>query len=722
MPTTPVVSLTIGGTQYALTRPSPTQHIGCDGLTITAVADGPTTCSFTAYGFIPTVGQDVIILLGSLRIFAGPIMTPVQSYLGKRPANYQVVVNASDYTVLLNKRKVIKKYTAQSATTIAQDLISTYCTGFTSVNVAAALATIDEITFTNEDVTSALTRLAKRIGGYWYLDYTKDLHFFLTETGSDPTDLTSTHTSLTDFTSTNDLSQVVTRVYVEGGGVNAFASTAVGSTTLPVEISTWYPSSGTVVCGAQRITYTAIGGGYVPPIIDQKLPTATAAVNWERVVWAPSLGMFVAVAANAAATTVMTSFDGVTWTSRTPATNDSWSGLAWSPSLSLFVAVSTSGTIMTSPDGITWTGRTSPEANQWTAVCWAASINLFVMVSNTGTHRVQTSPDGVTWTSRTAASASAWQDVEWCPGLTLFVACHSTGGTSGVMTSPDGTTWTSQTTAAATWQGVAWSTALGMAVVVGANAITTSTNGTVWTSRTAPSANNWRRVIWIQELGVFVGISSDGAGTSVRRAMSSADGITWVDYSTPTVGAWWGIAWSPTLSMIVIVGVAGGAAIMTSTVIQYRTLTGIPPSGAGSILYAILQGDPVNLLAQVDDASAQTALAALVGGDGVQEDYIQDNRLSYTEAVARGTAWLTLRKSVEVSVGYHCRDPLTRPGRNIHVNLGAPTSVTGDFKIQHVTISTFPANSVVYPDFAVTASSTRFSLEDLLRRVRDLAA
>jgi hypothetical protein len=62
---------------------------------------------------------------------------------------------------------------------------------------------------------------------------------------------------------------------------------------------------------------------------------------------------------------------------------------------------------------------------------------------------------------------------------------------------------------------------------------------------------------------------------------------------------------------------------------------------------------------------------------------------------------------------------LSKAGRTISVTLPAPTSVTADFKIQQVTISNVHPRSDFYPDFDVQASSTRFSLEDLLRLARN---
>lgn len=154
-----------------------------------------------------------------------------------------------------------------------------------------------------------------------------------------------------------------------------------------------------------------------------------------------------------------------------------------------------------------------------------------------------------------------------------------------------------------------------------------------------------------------------------------------------------------------------------SSVTGAPMLTGIPASGEGSITATITKGEQVNLLVQVDDAAAQAVLAALIGGDGVQEDYRQDGRITETEARARATARLALQNDVQVSIAYAVRDPETKAGRTINVDLPAPTSVTGEFKIQRVTISGFSASRDLFPTFTAEASSVRFTFEDLLRQL-----
>jgi hypothetical protein len=167
-------------------------------------------------------------------------------------------------------------------------------------------------------------------------------------------------------------------------------------------------------------------------------------------------------------------------------------------------------------------------------------------------------------------------------------------------------------------------------------------------------------------------------------------------------------------------------------------LTGIPATGPGAIDAAIpagtvvtaspalvgvspvvpvTLGDAVQLIAQVDDVPAQQAIAALEGGDGIIEHYIQDRRLSESGARARGLAELALFKQIESRLSYTTRDPKTRSGRTIHVDLPPPTNVTGDFLVQRVVIDDVSFAKNVEPRRQVEASTTRFSFDDVLNRL-----
>jgi hypothetical protein len=166
------------------------------------------------------------------------------------------------------------------------------------------------------------------------------------------------------------------------------------------------------------------------------------------------------------------------------------------------------------------------------------------------------------------------------------------------------------------------------------------------------------------------------------------------------------------------IGAITAAIIYNSTITTAPMLTGIPTSGIRSILRALTAGDEVYLVAQADDAAAQAALAADVGGDGIREEWISDRRLSIDEARARGKATLAIRPVEQTGIAYRCRDLRTAAGKLISANFPPPTNLAGTFRIQSVTIDNFRPHGNQYPTFTVTASSSKFSFEDWLRRLR----
>lgn len=745
--TDPQTYITIAGVHVGALPAVAAQHV-VDGTLSIAETEGetPNTASFQVMGFQPTDGQEVIMTQGSKnnldRLFAGTILTDAHSYVGT-PANYNEGIHVIDYTWQLTRDTFSQRWQTTSATVIAQAIIAKAAgRGIASTSVAAGLPVLDEFTVTNQTPAQALSALAARIGGYWKTLYRSrvagaraDVRFGITtDTGqTDPTTLTVASAALTrmeNFSVTRDLGQVITRQPVEGGGGTALVPVAVGATVLPVgPDATWYnPLGGTVVSGPQRVTYTGLGLGYTPVVNNWQTQTGPiAARSWTGVAWSPTLSLFVAVAGDATSSDVMTSTDGIAWTTRAPAASHTWRAIIWAPGLALFVAVSQDGFVMTSPDGITWTSRTAAAANGWQAIEWSPALGLLVAVSNTGASRVMTSPDGITWTSRTAAAALTWQGVTWAPTLGLFAACAFGGGVNCIMTSPDGITWTQRTTPTTGYNAIAWSPSLALFVALGGTGgvgvTTSSPDGITWTARVAANGNSWEDVIWVADLSLFVAVSNDGVSSSANRIMASPDGISWTGYTTPAVGAWYGLAWAQSLAKLAAVGFVTGGVIqaMTSQALTYRTLTGVPASGAGSILYPIKAGDPVNLRVVIDDTAAQAVIAAMMlptVDDGIIEGtVIQDGRLSETEARARGTAQLALRSAIDVAVTYDTRDKNTHASRTAGVNLPSPTSVVGSFKLQSVTIDTFtPAQ---WPIAHAHGASKRKTLEDLLREARN---
>jgi hypothetical protein len=100
--------------------------------------------------------------------------------------------------------------------------------------------------------------------------------------------------------------------------------------------------------------------------------------------------------------TIRSTVDQTVWTSRTSATDNNWNSVTYGNGIFVAVAQSGSGNrVMTSPDGITWTSRTTPASSEyWSSVTFGNGT--FVAVSSSGSYgnQVMTSPDGITWTTR----------------------------------------------------------------------------------------------------------------------------------------------------------------------------------------------------------------------------------------------------------------------------------------------------------------------------------
>ena len=284
--------------------------------------------------------------------------------------------------------------------------------------------------------------------------------------------------------------------------------------------------------------------------------TSAADNSWHSVTYGN--GLFVAVSYSVG-NRVMTSPDGITWTSRTTPASGSYGWYSVTYGNSLFVAVA-SGTgignrVMTSPDGITWTLRTSAADNDWWSVTYGN--NLFVAVSYTGTgNRVMTSPDGITWTSRTSAANNAWYSVTYGNGLFVAVA-----GGGQVMTSPDGITWTLRTTPANNvWRSVTYGNGLFVAVASSGtgNRVMTSPDGITWTSRTSAADNDWWSVTYGN--GLFVAVAKTGTG---NRVMTSPDGIIWTLRTSATDNDWWSVTYGNGL-FVAVANTGTGNRVMTS--------------------------------------------------------------------------------------------------------------------------------------------------------------
>lgn len=736
--------VSIAGVAYATGRASSANAVLLENISIVQNLDDiPDTCSFTLRGAVPLNGQEVLIGLGSKStydlLFGGVIMMPTSIELKTKPTSVLHQVTCTDFTWMLTRHKINKRYLSTSATAIVLDIMTGAPVGFTTYGVQAGLPTVDEFTVTNETRLDALRRLAKRIGGYVDISPLKDVRFGTSDqSGTNPTTITSTHPTLMRFSLGRDMSQMVTRAIGEGGGGNALSDVLAGDTIIPVDNIVWYNAhGGLVTCGPQRIAYTQAvaltGGSLVGP---GATPSAPPTVG-------PFPGTGITAGAHSYAYTFVT---GSGESLPSPLANYTTFTLAApsaGPSIDQTVT-NRLGTLWyitgdTVDRVVTYSAQPTGEY-PYTHETAASPTTTVTAVGGTG-GAPRANPDRVTYAHSADANVTyirLWRRVnggQWqllrseanLPGETtdlyddltpqFSIASLPTANTdfaqaalSNIAAGPSGTTQRK------VYRTAVGSSQLKLLATIADNTTTTNTDSTADGSLGAnvPTSDT----SGLTQPSGQVSAGSTTLLTAGAGAFSSAGGWAVIGNGQQVI-RYTGIS-TNTLTGIPASGT--GAILATvpynSVVTPAPCLSGIPTTGDGAIAYALNGGDPVNLVVIVDDLAAQAYLASLIGGteDGVIEDGFQDGRLSETEVRARATAMLALRGALNDGVQITSRDWNTRAGRTVTVSLSTPISLSDSFKIQTATITWETTKS--YPFFTATASDQRYTFEDLVRQLQ----
>jgi hypothetical protein len=190
---------------------------------------------------------------------------------------------------------------------------------------------------------------------------------------------------------------------------------------------------------------------------------------------------------------IMTSPDGLKWTSRASPTRNNLLGLFWDGHQ--YLAGGDQGTILSSPDGIKWTRRES--GSQISFYSFSYSGTRYVAVGNDD---IRISRDSAAWTTPATAptsvpfTACVWNGTE-------FLACGlGLDKNPTIYTSPDGEVWTLRdSTVMASLRAAI--TLNGTIYIAGDSVIAKSTDGgTTWTDTYSNSGGN----------KLFMGLASNG--------------------------------------------------------------------------------------------------------------------------------------------------------------------------------------------------------------------
>lgn len=251
----PLIRMTIAGTDRV-------GLIEKTSIRITKRVNVPATLTFSTIwdpGFAPTEGQEVILAVGAIsnRRFGGHI-TNVKQVHNPQGGRVLYSVTCQDYSWLFDRRQVCKTYGIDTVESIIADLVSTYTTGFTTSHVQQGLGRFDDgMPFTMEKPTQCLKRLADKVGATFYIDPFKDVHFFTTDAAATPHDLTSSFKDYENVVLETDLSQIITRVYVEGAGSTLAQQWDVNTDLFLTDNTNFNAAGGDVRIGAYAPTGTA---------------------------------------------------------------------------------------------------------------------------------------------------------------------------------------------------------------------------------------------------------------------------------------------------------------------------------------------------------------------------------------------------------------------------------------------------------------------------------
>ena len=178
--------------------------------------------------------------------------------------------------------------------------------------------------------------------------------------------------------------------------------------------------------------------------ITWKLQTGAAPNKWYDVTFGNKL--FVAVSSDSEKNQVTTSTNGIVWkVSSTP--KNYWRSITYGAGQFVAIAYSaepSANAIMTSIDGINWTSRISPEGLVISDITYGNGIFVATVFSRTSSTRgVITSPDGISWTFRDTTIANMFPNYpnSIAYGNGLFVVYTTALSGNSIITSQDASMW-----------------------------------------------------------------------------------------------------------------------------------------------------------------------------------------------------------------------------------------------------------------------------------------
>lgn len=170
---------------------------------------------------IPRAGNEVVFLNGAAREFAGILATTEEELIN--PGAFRYRCTAKDYSQLFDKLVVTNQYpasgAAQAADVTVKAIVASYCPGFTANNVEPAPLLAAQ-QFDDQYPSDCIKFLADALEWFWYIDYTKDVHFapleaFISPLPGNLLDADNDTASYHDLVLREDATQIKNRIYLK---------------------------------------------------------------------------------------------------------------------------------------------------------------------------------------------------------------------------------------------------------------------------------------------------------------------------------------------------------------------------------------------------------------------------------------------------------------------------------------------------------------------------
>jgi hypothetical protein len=149
------------------------------------------TCSFELLSSIytPSAWDEVTISIGATRLFAGYVQAVKVEPLGIGSSQLVYQVDCADYTALLTKTVVKAEYENMTDAAMLAGLFAIYLSEVDATTYVHAVKTHDRRRFNRKSLREILDELSESAGADWYIDYSKKVHYFLTEESFAPFNL-----------------------------------------------------------------------------------------------------------------------------------------------------------------------------------------------------------------------------------------------------------------------------------------------------------------------------------------------------------------------------------------------------------------------------------------------------------------------------------------------------------------------------------------------------